>query len=762
MKIPRTLCFLVLFASSAFAQLQVTDDTYVTSASPTSINGTSPSLVVQTPGGLTLIRFDLSQLTNAGVTPAMISKAYVKVYLTAVTAQGKFDAYAVNATWGEKTVTYNTRPALGAAVAGATGINVTTASSYVIIDITALLQSWLSGAQPNYGLALGPSTGSSISATAESKESTTTGHVSELEILFVGSLLNGSTTVLSFNGRTGAVTPLAGDYSLSQLSGNLLEAQVMGLPSDLMTLQNHIDGEASTRSAADNQLQTNINNEAVARQQGDAATLTSANSHTDTSVTNEAAARQAGDNTLQNNVNSETAARSAADASEAAARIAADAATLASANGHSDASVAGEAAARLAAGALKANLAGGNMFTGGTQKLAPATPAFASLNLPGTATPPSAPAPGDFWLLNGDVHLQFQDALGHTQMFAFTTDVSSLSSNLQTQITNEVTNRQTADNQLQTNINNEATARQQGDVDTLASANSHTDTSVANETSARQASDTTLQNNINNEAGARQAADNTLQTNINNETANRQAADTNLQNNINAESMARAAGDAATLVSANGYTDISAATEAAARQAADAGKANKDGGNIFTGGKQTLAAATASYASLNLPGTNAAVSSPAKGDFWLLNGDVHVQFQDEDGNTRSLAFTNDTLNGTFRGNGSGLISLNASNLSTGTVGVGRLAGTYNIDISGNAATATHADNADHASSADNATHAASADNATHATSADSATNADHAINADHATNADNANHATSADSATHADNADNAGFATSA
>ena len=162
MKIPRTLCFLVLFASSAFAQLQVTDDTYVTSASPTSINGTSPSLVVQTPGGLTLIRFDLSQLTNAGVTPAMISKAYVKVYLTAVTAQGKFDVYTVNASWGEKTVTYNTRPALGAAVAGATGINVTTASTYVIVDITALLQSWLSGAQTNYGIALVPSSGSSI------------------------------------------------------------------------------------------------------------------------------------------------------------------------------------------------------------------------------------------------------------------------------------------------------------------------------------------------------------------------------------------------------------------------------------------------------------------------------------------------------------------------------------------------------------------------------------------------------------------------
>src|SRR5205814_6670930 len=263
-------------------------------------------------------------------------KAYVKVYLTAVTAQGKFDVYAVNASWGEKTVTYNTRPALGAAVAGATGINVTTASTYVIIDITALLQSWLSGAQPNYGLALVPSPGSSISATAESKESTTTGHVSELEIIFVGSLLNGNTAVLSFNGRTGAVTPLAHDYSFGQLDGMLLSTQVSG------SYPISITGNAATASAfsgniAESQvtnLTTHLSAEAAARQAADTA---------------EATARQAADTGLQNNIDGEAAARSAADASEAAARIATDAATLASANGHSDASVAGETAARLAA-----------------------------------------------------------------------------------------------------------------------------------------------------------------------------------------------------------------------------------------------------------------------------------------------------------------------------------------------------------------------------------------------------------------------------
>src|SRR2546423_40521 len=139
-----------------FSSITITDNGYITSASPTSLNGTGPSLVMQAPGGATLIRFDLNQLINAGVTPDMISKAYVKLYLTAVTAQGKFDVYAVTSNWSEKTVTYNTRPTIAGSPAVA-GIMVTNAGSYVIIDITALLKSWLTvGGLANFGIELVP------------------------------------------------------------------------------------------------------------------------------------------------------------------------------------------------------------------------------------------------------------------------------------------------------------------------------------------------------------------------------------------------------------------------------------------------------------------------------------------------------------------------------------------------------------------------------------------------------------------------------
>jgi len=66
---------LTILSSMAWAQLPVTDDTYVSSAAPTTNNGNSPSLVVQkSSNGTTLIKLDLSQLTAAGVSSTAVSK----------------------------------------------------------------------------------------------------------------------------------------------------------------------------------------------------------------------------------------------------------------------------------------------------------------------------------------------------------------------------------------------------------------------------------------------------------------------------------------------------------------------------------------------------------------------------------------------------------------------------------------------------------------------------------------------------------------
>jgi hypothetical protein len=127
----------------------------------------------------------------------------------------------------------------------------------------------------------------------------------------------------------------------------------------------------------------------------DATTLTSAKSYTDT--------------TAATTLSSAKGYTDSSVATEAAARMAADAATLASANSYTDTSVGAEKSRALAAEALKANLDGGNIFTGGSQKLAAATTNYSSLNVATGAAPDSGHvAAGDLWLTNSDSHLQFQ------------------------------------------------------------------------------------------------------------------------------------------------------------------------------------------------------------------------------------------------------------------------------------------------------------------------------------------------------------------
>ena len=107
------LCILALFSTglttAMFGQgAPITDDAYVSSATPTANNGTSPSLVVQNPGGFSYIRFDLARVLPPNTSPypiaaSMVAKATLKVYASAVTAGGNVDIYQVAGPWCEKT-----------------------------------------------------------------------------------------------------------------------------------------------------------------------------------------------------------------------------------------------------------------------------------------------------------------------------------------------------------------------------------------------------------------------------------------------------------------------------------------------------------------------------------------------------------------------------------------------------------------------------------------------------------------------------------
>src|SRR5439155_1598799 len=96
------------------------------------------------------------------------------------------------------------------------------------------------------------------------------------------------------------------------------------------------------------------------------------------------------------------------------------------------------------------------------------------------------------------------------------------------------------------------------------------------------------------------------------------------------------------------------------------------GGNIFTTGKQMLAASASAFAALNFPNIGAVPTTPVTGDLWLTTGDNHLQFQSAAG-LKSLAFTTDIAAGTVTGTG-----LTSGQLIVGNggsaIGVGNLSG----------------------------------------------------------------------------------------
>src|SRR5207248_5293545 len=102
-----------------------------------------------------------------------------------------------------------------------------------------------------------------------------------------------------------------------------------------------------------------------------------------------------------------------------------------------------------------------NTFTSGKQALADSTTNYASLNIPNSATAPSAPVAGDVWLLNTDPHMQFQDKNNATQTLAFSADVTTAnSSTLSTTETFATTAASTAQTNAETFASNAAsTAR---------------------------------------------------------------------------------------------------------------------------------------------------------------------------------------------------------------------------------------------------------------------------------------------------------------
>ncbi|MGA2001521.1 MAG: DNRLRE domain-containing protein, partial [Terriglobales bacterium] len=192
---------LAFSATVAMAQAPVTDDAFVTQTSADNNFGNQNSLALQAGAQPTYsyMKFNLSQVPASST----VTKATLRLFVTAATTPGAFDIRLANGLWSESVLTWNNQPGSGPgslvvggsctspipATADPTHPQCITAgqvNGYVIIDITSQVQAWITTPASNYGIVLVPTSGYSTSVAFDSKESAATSHDPTLDIILAG------------------------------------------------------------------------------------------------------------------------------------------------------------------------------------------------------------------------------------------------------------------------------------------------------------------------------------------------------------------------------------------------------------------------------------------------------------------------------------------------------------------------------------------------------------------------------------------------
>ena len=197
------------------AQATLVADAHVNSAMPAANSGAISNLDVGG-GYTTLLQFDLSQLP-AGTTAAQVSRAVLRLYANRVTTPGSVTISPVTEAWGEYSVTYANEPTVGSA---AGTFSVSQAGAFLAVDVTSLVQGWISNPATNNGLAL--SAGTAI-VQFDSKENDQTAHAATLDVELVDAGPTGAT------GATGATGP-AGPQGPTGATGPVGATGMAGTP----------------------------------------------------------------------------------------------------------------------------------------------------------------------------------------------------------------------------------------------------------------------------------------------------------------------------------------------------------------------------------------------------------------------------------------------------------------------------------------------------------------------------------------------------
>jgi len=203
-------------------------DAHVNSALPGVNSGAISNLNVG--GGYTaLVQFDLSMLPT-GTTAGQVSRAVLRLYCNRVNAAGTVSVQAVGGAWGEYSVTYASLPSLGAV---SQMVPVSQAGAYVVVDVTTLVQGWITAPATNNGVAL---TAGTAAVQFDSKENDLTGHAAELDVTLATTGPQGPIGLTGAAGAQGPVGP-AGPQGATGATGPAGPAGTPGLSGAALNFQ---------------------------------------------------------------------------------------------------------------------------------------------------------------------------------------------------------------------------------------------------------------------------------------------------------------------------------------------------------------------------------------------------------------------------------------------------------------------------------------------------------------------------------------------
>lgn len=113
-----------------------------------------------------------------------MTRANLTLFVNRINVAGAMDIAAVQSGWTETGVTFNAWPTIGAT---AMTIPVSTVDTYIVIDVTSIIQGWMTTPSSNHGFSISPSTTApNTFVLFDSKENQETGHPATLDIAIAG------------------------------------------------------------------------------------------------------------------------------------------------------------------------------------------------------------------------------------------------------------------------------------------------------------------------------------------------------------------------------------------------------------------------------------------------------------------------------------------------------------------------------------------------------------------------------------------------